>query len=446
MKRGLSAIVLFAFLIIASVNFIIAQNENLSAPQRGLQCLEDILETQLCGQLSVETETFVLLATDECQSELEDDMDATNNCWPAGDCDILTTARAIFALSKAGVDTSDSEAWLLAQNQTTDELTWYLQIETESQAASCTINYNSNSDEISVNADNTLTITRGASGCFNLARDNYWLEVNSNCFDSQFEISCNQDFATTLLFQKPGSDTIHISSEIHSSSSDTPTYEKVNSVCFANPGEECNYEGSLWAAFILNELDYREEIIPYAPYLITIAEDNSNLLPDAFLYRISGFNEYKDQVMDLQTPGGNDEGSWGISTPVNRHYDTALAMFLLNIRPDNAISWLEDNQDDTGCWNNNNLIDTSFILYSAWYGAGLGGIGGGVTPGDGTTTPVQDCEPSNGYCSDALDCIDAGGNALDYDCTFGLDCCSINPEKSCSDLGGDICFADEDCS
>ncbi|HLC86910.1 MAG TPA: hypothetical protein VJH65_01375, partial [Candidatus Nanoarchaeia archaeon] len=35
---------------------------------------------------------------------------------------------------------------------------------------------------------------------------------------------------------------------------------------------------------------------------------------------------------------------------------------------------------------------------------------------------------------------------LDYDCTFGLDCCSINPEKSCSDLGGDICFADEDCS
>ena len=63
-----------------------------------------------------------------------------------------------------------------------------------------------------------------------------------------------------------------------------------------------------------------------------------------------------------------------------------------------------------------------------------------------TVTEVQDCEPSNGYCANALDCIDAGGNALDYDCTFGLDCCSINPEKSCSDLGGDICFADEACS
>ncbi|MEK6833652.1 MAG: hypothetical protein AABY32_06420, partial [Nanoarchaeota archaeon] len=142
---------------------------------------------------------------------------------------------------------------------------------------------------------------------------------------------------------------------------------------------ECKYEGSLWATFVLNTLENgaskKYDISKYMPYLITMMDETENqaYLPESFLYFLTG--EFESELLSKQI----FNEYWEVSeNKYSRYYNTALALWPLYYPRDPesplekkyAKEWLLEDQEDTGknsgCWNNGNIRDTAFILYSIW--------------------------------------------------------------------------------
>src|SRR3989344_2672147 len=104
----------------------------------------------------------------------------------------------------------------------------------------------------------------------------------------------------------------------------------------------------------------------FTPYLIAFSSDNQEILPEAFLYLLLGKTDYKTVVNSEQ----DTDGFWSTGNILyDVFYDTALA--LLSLYPSissSASNYLLDPsiQNSNGCWNNNNVRDTAFVLYSAW--------------------------------------------------------------------------------
>jgi len=98
-------------------------------------------------------------------------------------------------------------------------------------------------------------------------------------------------------------------------------------------------------------------------------------------------------------------------------------------------SWLLEVQGDDGCWNNGNLLNTAFLLYSVW--PRISSVSGNAG---------LDCRlDGSGYCLSKANC---GGNILEeFSCAGSYICCdTAKKEVSCSnDLGGYICNSNEIC-
>ncbi len=433
-KRGLLGVFLI-FLIFASLSFLHAQtitNETEKVDQ-AYQCLSDLIEEKICESLSTEEKIFSLLALDECETEVTEDSSG-EECWPAGNCQLKMTAQAVLALDNVNQNTDSAQTWLLSQNRTPPELVWYLQIES-SEATTCSISYRQQKYD-SINIGEDKKISSGAGPCLSLSENGFWLQVSPTCYDEEIKISCNQDFRTNLLFQRQGSGIIHVLGG-ESSSEGGETTEKVESFCLAE-NNICNYEGSLWAALVLNSLG--KDVSAYLPYLITLAEDENNqrLLPSAFLYHITANPEYRASLLSKQI-----NNQWW-SASGDKYYDTSVALFPLQgetpTEKTNAKKWLLDNQDDSGCWGSNNLRNTAFILASVWPKDFGGGGGGGIVP--------QGCEAVGYYCvSSASVCSGEGGEVLEeFSCPGISVCCSKEYEAlTCSELEGYICVSPKIC-
>lgn len=406
--------------------------ENETKVDDAYDCLEEKVDGR-CSSLSSEERIFSLLAIGECSDEVEDDTQYM--------VDLKFTAQAVLGLDAVGVDTEDAEEWLLEQNATPDEMEWLLQIESTGETG-CTITYEGLSNPININVNEDKTVS-GASGCFNLYGGGYWLRVLSSCYDYEFEISCDQSFSTNLLYKKTsgaGSDVIYVSEETHSAAAEGSTTERVSSFCFAEGGEgnPCDYEASLWAAYVLNYRGY--DVSSFLPYLITMADENSEYVPESFLYSVT--NEFRNELLSKQK---NDQ--WWLESE-DKYYDTAVALLPFQNeefdQKTNTKDWLlEDGVQGTdGCWDNGNIRNTAFILYSIWP-RNIPGVGDG---GDDF-----DCEDSGGYCMSLMSCEDATGEDLgdEYsDSCFGANiCCSEEkPLGTCEEQGGEICEDDETCS
>lgn len=234
-----------------------------------------------------------------------------------------------------------------------------------------------------------------------------------------------------------------MSSKTNSAASLGTTSEQITAKCFKTGGN-CDYEGSLWAALALQQLD--EEVSPYVPYLLALAEDNKKYFPDTFLYILVGGDDKYSEIVQSQ----KQSKYWEIvGSPYNRFYDTSLAMLSLqgSSAPelDNAQNYLLEIQGRDGCWNNGNIRDTAFILYSGWKkGASTGG--GEIPIPGGEACEVIGTTRS---CSKASDCTTAGGQILNnYECdSFGDFCCSIKvEEQTCAEKNGNICASNEECT
>lgn len=425
-KKGLF---IFLFLLVLSLFFVSAQNQTQTAGDvaaKGYKCLESKISQ--CSSLSTEEKIFSVLATGKCRGELNSDSLNLNECWPKSGCTLKTTAQAILAL---GSGTKKAEDWLLTQAIDFTGLYWYLQIESPTatnDTTTCSVTYGSTSNTFTISPERKLST--GAGDCLTRHQD-YWFEIKSSCYPEQFQITCDKSFLTSLLYKKtPTSKTFYVSEATHSASGNGVTKEKVNSRCFTEAQSGiCDYEGTLWAAFVLKNKKYNASS-SYLPYLISQAEENARFVPEAFLQILT--NGYKNELLAKQIGGQY----WEVSG--DRFYDTAVALLpfqnIETAEKTKSKTWLKDIQDAEGCWQGN-IRNTAFILYSVW------------PRKIAEIAETKNCEASNNHCMSAASCDAASGTILeDYTGCFAEVCCNKPKQlESCSAQGGALCSSNEQC-
>ncbi len=392
-----------------------------------------------CSDRSIEERAFALLALSDdsgiksdCKSALKDKSE-DSKCWPKGNCRLKETSLALLALDHIGEDTSQIENWLLSQNMTPKDLIWYLQIDSTNETTTCKISYSSKNYTLSIDKDKK--ISPGAGSCLSVAHYGYWLQISNenNCINNVYNVVCDSDFITTLIYNKMNSNVIHVSSQTKTASANGMTENQLSSACFKQ-GDNCNYEGSLWSTFALSKVG--KEVSSFEPYLIAMSSDNTKYLPDSFIYALTNDDEFYSNLVSIQ----KSAGSWKQSDQ-GEYYDTAVALLSLSASSEEptekAKTFLLETQESNGCWKNS-LRDTAFILYALTPSA--------PAPGP---APIDYCEDYEHSCEMPAKCLDAGGEILNnYQCISpSTVCCSIDAkEKTCDDQDGTICEDDEKCS
>jgi len=438
-KRGIAVLVIFMFLF--SITLVLAQNETeTDEVEQAYSCLKDRLEGNCGDTQSTEQAVFSLLAMAYDSSVKSDCKSSVNSkksgdCWGATDsssCDLKSTALAVIGLNHINANIDDYTDWLLDKRELTTDLDWFLEIDAN-EATACKIKVN-NGNEKTFNIAENKKIS-GTSSCLSPAEQNYFLKISDSCLDDEFTISCDKDFITTLLYKKPGASIYYVSSETNSASASGNTEETVNAYCFET-SNSCDYEGSLWAALALAKTG--EDVSPYIPYITAMADEtiNKKYLPSAFLYMLTNEDDYYSELTDLQKQDKYwEEGG-------KKFYDTALALLALQNTgteaEDNTKEYLFEIQDNSGCWNSNNIRDTSFILYAGWPKPPLY---------DSDTTGRADCEDFAHYCVSSGEC--SSDDTLDnFYCPFLSDvCCETQPtEQTCLEKQGFICEENQRCT
>lgn len=422
------------FVILFSAFTLAQSNESFGDIGKAYLCLEKQINEK--ASLSLQDAIFGTLALGSNQ-KLDDVIrqeKGNEACWPKT-CNIKESAQVLLSY-RGGKSSKDIENWLLSKSMTSKDLIWYLEIDIQNHLASeCNIKYDTNNAKIKIKEDMTLEGSPGR--CLSISYGGYWLQISNECIDKEFEISCDKDFVTTLVYQRKSGENVFVSSDTHSSASLGTTSEKVNSKCFST-GNACDYEGTLWAAMGMKKQG--REIKEYIPYLLALAESNKKYFPHSFLYILIGGEDKYSEIVQ------NQKGEYWeiIGSPYNRFYDTSLALLALagsgSGEAENARNYLLRVQTKEGCWNNNNIRDTAFILYSGWPKAILGGsVGGGGAF----------CESSGYFCGIAEECIENGGSILnEYQCVnFRETCCSRNPiDATCDEKGGIVCSSSQRCT
>jgi len=411
-------------------------SENLEGFEKAYSCLKNQLGDDCAASSNTEQTAFSLLAI-AYDSSLQSDCKSSlmnlkkDNCWPAssgGTCDLKSTSQAILALNHINKNVDDYVDWLEDKKILATNLNWFLEIDAN-EAASCTIKVNgANEQTFTINENKKIS---GTSSCLTPAENNYYLKISDSCLSSNFTISCDKDFVTTLLY-KIGS-TYYISSLTHSAPASGTTEEKVNSYCFGF--NDCSYEGSLWAVLALAKTG--KDITSYLPYLNSMYEESENTkyFPSAFLYMLTNEDDYQADITGKQQQGK----FWDESG--NRYYDSAVALLALQDilieEVSNSKTWLLSIQDLSGCWHSNNIRDTAFILYAAWP----------KNPAISEENGRAYCNQFNFYCTAAEECP-ADEILENYYCPGLSDvCCQTEPaELSCTDKGGIECGEGYECT
>lgn len=432
MKRGG---VLLGILLLIVLVFPTVFAANPPEIDNAYTCLKDKINSSGCKNLPVEQQVFSLLAVGECEQELIN-ASASEKCWPETSCTLKDTSQAILALTQAhsSYNSTLAEEWLLSNTKVPENLNWFLEIETN-EPSTCKIYYDGEESGVTVNIDENKKLSSSRLGsCLSLAKGNYLIEVSSSCYNMEIDVSCDEGFLTTLIFQMDGSTTLNVLDTVQESSTGGTTTEKINSLCFKNPSaNSCDYKGSLWASEVLFYLD--RDVSEFLPYLVAFSEDNENLLPESFLYYLTG--KFKPELLSKQVRNKY----WIVSG--DEYYDTALALLPLQYDSSDekqySKDWLLDVQEESGCWDNGNLRNTAFVLYSIWPEdtstdeesvCGDGAITGDEEC-DGTKLGGESCE-SLGYESGDLDCY---SETSSFACTFDESDCVV-PET---------CEIDDDC-
>ena len=430
-KKGLIVLIFGIVFVLFLASFAFAA-ENTTNIDDAYKCLRN----QTAGKnLSLKEATFSLLALggQENFNKVESLKDV-NSCWPKGACTLKETAQALLAYKGVGQDTTGIKNWILSKNTTANELKWILEIDISNKVRSvCTINDGQRKSTITILADSTITGTPGP--CFTLDQGSYMLKVAPNCLRNEFEISCDQDFVTSVLYQKATGGTLFILPEAHSAASLGSAKEKINGECLrTGTGGLCDYEGTLWAALALQKLEV--DVSRFTPYLLALADDNTRYFPSAFLYILVGGDDQYNLIIEQQKQGR----SWQITgSRETSYYDTSLAMLSLADKTeiDATKEYLLSIQMEDGCWENNNIRDTAFILYSGW-------------PRTVTSIGAVSSAPCESpySCENLIACTNAGGTTLALECPNAVQfCCTTSVgEETCSEKNGVLCSAGQDCT
>ncbi|MBM3231998.1 hypothetical protein FJZ21_01310 [Candidatus Pacearchaeota archaeon] len=446
-KKG----VLIFLLFVSFISIAIAQNASTNNPSsnsgntnfvaKAYQCLQSQVESKAQSSISLQEAVFGVLAlggNSKLISVIESKA-VSGNHWQESSNPLKDTAQGLLAYNRIGRNTNEIKSWILSKSKPATELTWYIEIDIENHESSgCNLSY-SNEQQRSITINEDMTISGNPGSCLSIAQEGFWLRVANTCIDYNYTISCNKDFTTSTLYQRTGSSTIYVSPVAHSTSALGTTTERINSKCLTSSSTSCDYEGTLWATIALDKLGL--SVSEYIPYLLALSESNKKFLPSSLLHILTdGQDQYSELVQQQQ-----QLKFWEApNTPYNRYYDSALAILSLqgtnSAEETNSKKYFETITTSEGCWNNNNIRDTGFLLYAGESRAVAG-------PGPGPS-PADPCEPAGYYCTSALNCAQLEGEVLnEYLCPGTKECCSKAPAlQSCSALSGKLCLTGEVCS
>lgn len=449
-KKGVLIVLSLVFLAsfaLAQTNSTTSQSTtsgNTNVISKAYQCLQSQVESKAPNSISLQEAAFGVLAlggNSKLTSVIESKI-KTNNHWEETSNPLKDTAQAMLAYNRIGRNTNEIKNWTLSKSKPATDLTWYLEIDIENHESSqCTLSY-SNEQQRTVTVNEDMTLSGNPGSCLSIQAGGFWLRVSNTCIDYNYTISCDKDFTTSTLYQRTGSSTVYVSPIAHSTAALGTTTEKINSKCLSSSSNSCDYEGTLWGAIALDKLGV--SISEYLPYLLALSESNKKFLPSSFLHLLTdGQDQYGELVQQQQ-----QSKFWQApNTPYNRYYDSALALLSLqgtnSIEETNSKAYFETITTPNGCWNNDNIRDTAFLLYAGWSRAVSGSSGG--SGGSGSADP---CEPSGYYCTSEFNCAQLEGQILnEYLCPGTKACCSQKPEtQSCSALNGIVCLSGEVCS
>ncbi len=449
-KKGaiLILIVLMSAFVLAQSNSSITNSSpsssgttssvNTNVIDKAYQCLQAQINNRDSNSLSLQELVFGVLALGGSNSNLVSKIDSKiveGNHWAESTSPIKDTAQVLLAYKRISKNTDSIRSWLDSNRKTATDLTWYLEIDIENQLSSqCTVKKGTDSQTITVHED--MTLSGAPSACLTIAHQGFWLKVSNSCIDQNFTITCDHDFTTSTLYQRTGSETFFVTPTAHSATLGGQTQESFNSNCFSASSSGCDYEGTLWAAVALDTLN--KDTSDYLPYLLALSEANQKYLPSAFLYILTNGQEQYSELTQLQ----QQSKYWQAPNTVNnRFYDSALALLALkssnSAEFSNSRTYFESVTSPDGCWNENNIRDTGFLLYAGWP----------RTVSSGTGQQSNDCGSQSYSCVPVPICDEIGGEIYaQYDCSTGV-CCSKSPIKqSCQEQGGQLCGADESCS
>ncbi len=412
---------------------------NTNVIDKAYQCLQTQINNRDPNSLSLQELVFGVLALGGSNSNLVSKIEGKvvgGDHWAETTSSIKDTAQVLLAYKRISKNTDSIRSWLESNKRTATDLTWYLEIDIDNQIPSqCTISKGSDQQTININED--MTLSGAPSSCLTIAHQGFWLKVSNSCIDKNFTITCDHDFTTSTLYQRTGSETFFVSPNAHAAPLGGQTQESFNSNCFSASSSGCDYEGTLWAALVLEILN--KDTSDYLPYLLALSESNQKYLPSSFLYSLTnGLDQYSKLVL-LQEQNKYWQAP---NTANNKFYDSALALLALkssnSIEFSNSRKYFESATSSDGCWNENNIRDTGFLLYAGWPRA--------VSSSSGSSSSKR-CEVNNYSCIPVHKCDEIGGEKYSqYECSTGI-CCSESPIlTSCESLNGKVCSASETCS
>ncbi|MBU3923615.1 MAG: hypothetical protein KJ592_01745, partial [Nanoarchaeota archaeon] len=345
---------------------------------------------------------------------------------------VKDTSLAVLALKHAGENTQPAEKWIIAQNQTPTDLVWYLQQDSNEQTE-CHIGYDTN--DYSITVGENKKINKNAGSCLTLAQSSFWLQIAPECYDNEFQIECDKDFIANLLYKNKKSSTIYVLEGTESEPAFGQIKLKVNSKCFGTGS--CDYEATAWATLALLQTGHNVE--EFIPYVIAMADTNEGYLPEAFIYMLTNYEDYANQLITNQKLGNYWEAK---SSTHNRYYDTALALIALGSSSAEQITkakdWLLFSQASNGCWQNS-IQDTAMVLWALEGRAGRGSSGG--------STGVTYCSEANYFCIPSSNCPSTQDVGDNYFCpSLSETCCTSENLKSCSEFGGTECASRKICA
>ncbi len=396
--------------------------------EKAFICLEE--KASDCSGLTTQEIALTIMATpdnifDDCVSELESRMESDN--WG----NVRDTALAIIALKHAGKDTVPSEEWLSAQNKTPTDLIWYLQQDSNSEVE-CHIGYGSDDYIISISEDKK--IDKDAGSCLTRAQSNFWLQISSNCYDENFQMECDKDFITSLIYRNQNSPTIYVLEGTSTAPAFGSVDLQVKSKCFGD--NTCDYEATVWAALALLETNHNVD--EFIPYIIAMSQTNKQYLPEAFIFILTNYEDYASSLISEQKLGNYWEAK---SSAYDKSYDTGLALLALasstSEQVENAKDWAFFSQGGSGCWQNS-LRDTAMMLWA------LEGRAAKVTTsGDSVTY----CTEANYFCIPSTECSGTEDVGDNYFCPALSDTCCVSENlKTCMEHMGETCSLDEACT
>jgi cytoskeletal protein RodZ len=414
-----------------------------SAVDKAYTCLQGLVANK--SSFSLEEAAFGMLAlgsNDKLVRTIQSTKHEREACWPKTGCTIRDTALVALAYQRSGMQTSEIESWLQSKRITPRELFWFLEIDTaQHTSASCSIKYDGRSYTTNIQED--MKFSEDAGSCLQLSPSGYWLAVSPSCIGKAFEVSCDKDFVTALIYQKNGGETVYVSSETHAAASLGTTVESVNVSCLSTGGG-CDYQGTLWATYALQKLN--KNTAPMLPYLVALADDTTKYFPSAFLYLLTRDPDKEYYAQLLQQRKQNQFWEF-VGNGYTRFYDSSIGVLALLSSSGGASdaartqAYLLNVQTKEGCWNNNNFRDTAFVLYAGWPRAGV------ITPGGGTPARFPQCSEGSFSCERLSECLEAGGiKQNSYECQGGSICCSVKVQRpSCASQQGVVCKANEQC-